>query len=101
VSIRRERSTVDTFCRFPETKERTLEEIGILFGDKHVASQWYGLSEEEKMKIRDEAMMMNTKDDKDGSQDGGSSGLNPVWQFCSRRNKVGPNETGIKKLCSP
>jgi hypothetical protein len=53
------------------------------------------------MKIRDEAMMMNTKDDKDGSQDGGSSGLNPVWQFCSRRNKVGPNETGIKKLCSP
>jgi hypothetical protein len=29
-----------------------------------VASQWYGLSKEEKMKIREEAMTMNSKDDK-------------------------------------
>jgi hypothetical protein len=33
---------------FPETKGRTLEEIGALFGDAHVANQWYGLSEEER-----------------------------------------------------
>jgi hypothetical protein len=29
-----------------------------------VASQWYGLSKEEKMKVREEAMTMNSKDDK-------------------------------------
>ena len=39
---------------FPETKGRTLEEIGGLFGDEHIASQWYGLSEVEKMEIRNE-----------------------------------------------
>lgn len=53
--------------RFPETKGRTLEEIGTLFGDEHVASHWYGLSEEEKMKIRKEAMALNTNDDKNGA----------------------------------
>jgi hypothetical protein len=57
----------DMHTRFPETKGRTLEEIGTLFGDKHVASQWYGLSEEEKMKIRKEAMSLNTGDDKNGA----------------------------------
>lgn len=36
---------------FPETKCRTLEEIGTLFGDTHVASNWYGLSEDEKGEI--------------------------------------------------
>jgi hypothetical protein len=48
--------------RFPETKGRTLEEIGVLFGDKHVATQWYGLSEEERMKIRDEALRSKNED---------------------------------------
>ena len=42
--------------RFPETKGRTLEEIGALFGDEHIASRWYGMSEEEKEKIAREAM---------------------------------------------
>jgi hypothetical protein len=41
-----------------------LEEIGTLFGDEHVASQWYGLSEEEKTKIRDEVVMISTHNDK-------------------------------------
>jgi hypothetical protein len=46
------------YARFPETKGRTLEEIGILFGDEHVASQWYGLTEKEKGDIRSEAAMV-------------------------------------------
>lgn len=29
---------------FPETKGRTLEEIGALFGDANVANRWYGLT---------------------------------------------------------
>lgn len=33
---------------FPETKGRTLEEIGALFGDTNVANRWYGLTEEER-----------------------------------------------------
>jgi sugar porter (SP) family MFS transporter len=41
---------------FPETKGRTLEEIGALFGDEHVASVWYGASEEQRAKIAREAM---------------------------------------------
>ncbi|KXT13446.1 hypothetical protein AC579_4248 [Pseudocercospora musae] len=45
------------YLLFPETKGRTLEEIGALFGDEaHVASHWYGLSQEEKDKIVQEAM---------------------------------------------
>lgn len=39
-----------------QTKRRTLEEIGEIFGDKHVAAHWYGISEEEKAKIAREAM---------------------------------------------
>jgi hypothetical protein len=41
---------------FPETKGRTLEEIGALFGDTNIAQQWYGLSEEEKDRIHEEAL---------------------------------------------
>nr|OQO18026.1 hypothetical protein B0A51_14109 [Rachicladosporium sp. CCFEE 5018] len=41
---------------FPETKGRTLEEIGTLFGDEHVAGRWYGISEEEKMEIARKAL---------------------------------------------
>lgn len=42
---------------FPETKGRTLEEIGDLFGDdSHVASHWYGASEEERAKIEEQAL---------------------------------------------
>ncbi|KAF2741235.1 MFS transporter [Polyplosphaeria fusca] len=44
------------YLLFPETKGRTLEEIGALFGDTHVANKWYGLSEEEKQKIAHEAL---------------------------------------------
>jgi len=49
----------DRHLSFPETKGRTLEEIGALFGDEHIASQWYGLSEAEKMEIRNEAVKMS------------------------------------------
>jgi hypothetical protein len=50
--------------RFPETKWRTLEDIGTMFRDENVSSQWYGPSEEYKAKIRDEAMTKGTGDDK-------------------------------------
>ncbi|KAF2104643.1 MFS transporter [Rhizodiscina lignyota] len=40
---------------FPETKGRTLEEIGALFGDTHIAHQWYGISEEERHRLAEEA----------------------------------------------
>lgn len=63
---------------FPETKGRTrkspaylstlststnmyliVEEIGTLFGDdSHVASHWYGISEEEKQKIAENALQL-------------------------------------------
>lgn len=43
---------------FPETKRRTLEEIGELFGDKHVVAHWYGISEEEKRQIAHDAMQL-------------------------------------------
>ena len=43
---------------FPETKNRTLEEIGEIFGDKHIAAHWYGISEEEKQKIAQDAMKL-------------------------------------------
>jgi hypothetical protein len=42
---------------FPETKGRTLEEIGHVFGDDvHVAHNWYSATEEEKMKIEQMAL---------------------------------------------
>lgn len=43
---------------FPETKERTLEEIGALFGDDHVASQWYSATAEEREKIAQDALKL-------------------------------------------
>jgi len=43
---------------FPETKGRTLEEIGTLFGDEHIASHWYGISEEERAKIDQDALKL-------------------------------------------
>jgi hypothetical protein len=48
--------TLTGICRFPETKGRTLEEIGALFGDTHIASRWYGMSEEEKARVAREAV---------------------------------------------
>jgi len=39
-------------------KGRTLEEIGTLFGDDHVASHWYGISEEERAKIDQDALKL-------------------------------------------
>jgi hypothetical protein len=36
-----------------------------LFGDEHVASQWYGLTEEEKGNIRCEAVMVRDDEKKD------------------------------------
>lgn len=47
---------------FPETKGRTLEEIGELFGDTHVAAHWYGISEEEKRKIAHDALQVRQID---------------------------------------
>ncbi|KAK5114098.1 hypothetical protein LTR62_002667 [Meristemomyces frigidus] len=44
---------------FPETKGRTLEEIGSLFGDDHVASHWYGISEAEKEEIARNALKLS------------------------------------------
>ena len=41
---------------FPETKNRTLEELGEIFGDKHVVSHWYGISEKEREQIAHDAM---------------------------------------------
>jgi len=42
---------------FPETKGRTLEEIGALFGDdEHVAAHWYNTTEEEREKIAQNAL---------------------------------------------
>lgn len=42
---------------FPETKGRTLEEIGALFGDDaNVASRWYDISTEERERIAQEAL---------------------------------------------
>jgi hypothetical protein len=42
---------------FPETKGRTLEEIGDLFGDNlHVASHWYNATAEEKARIAEQAL---------------------------------------------
>ncbi|KAF2774500.1 MFS transporter [Teratosphaeria nubilosa] len=47
---------VAQFFLFPETKGRTLEEIGALFGDEHIASHWYGISEEERNEIARNAL---------------------------------------------
>ncbi|KAF2467160.1 MFS transporter [Lindgomyces ingoldianus] len=44
------------YLLFPETKGRTLEEIGALFGDKHIASRWYDMSQEEKQRVAQEAL---------------------------------------------
>ncbi|KAJ5815492.1 hypothetical protein N7474_007269 [Penicillium riverlandense] len=42
---------------FPETKGRTLEEIGGLFGDEaNVVSHWYNVTEEEREKLAREAL---------------------------------------------
>ncbi|KIY02891.1 uncharacterized protein Z520_01356 [Fonsecaea multimorphosa CBS 102226] len=41
---------------FPETKGRTLEEIGSLFGDTNIAAHWYGISDEEREKIHQGAL---------------------------------------------
>ena len=44
------------YFMFPETKGRTLEEIGEIFGDKHVVAHWYGISEDEKRRLEHQAM---------------------------------------------
>ncbi|KAJ5714893.1 uncharacterized protein N7483_012074 [Penicillium malachiteum] len=42
---------------FPETKGRTLEEIGALFGDDaHVAFHWYDATAEEREKMAEEVL---------------------------------------------
>ena len=44
------------FC-FPETKGRTLEEIGGLFGDEaNVMTHWHDLGEEERARLAQEAL---------------------------------------------
>jgi hypothetical protein len=44
------------YFMFPETKGRTLEEIGALFGDTHIANTWYDATEEEKTRIHERAL---------------------------------------------
>lgn len=43
---------------FPETKGRTLEELGALFGDTNVATRWYGISDAEKELIHQNALRL-------------------------------------------
>lgn len=45
------------YLLFPETKMRTLEEIGELFGDR-VASHWYGVSAEERDRLAEDALKL-------------------------------------------
>jgi hypothetical protein len=49
---------VAMYFLMPETKGRTLEEIGTLFGDEHVASHWYGISDAEKEEIARNALKL-------------------------------------------
>ncbi|KAF2651490.1 MFS transporter [Lophiostoma macrostomum CBS 122681] len=58
------------YLLFPETKGRTLEEIGALFGDEHIAGQWYGLTDEEKERIAHEALEQHPErgDDIEGAE---------------------------------
>ncbi|KAI7580809.1 hypothetical protein KC343_g20535, partial [Hortaea werneckii] len=70
---------------FPETKNRTLEEIGTLFGDEHVASHWYGISEEEKQEIARNAMKLT------------ESGGIPEERRASRL-KNGKGEIGVDRV---
>lgn len=57
---------------FPETKGRTLEEIGALFGDEvNVASHWYDATEEDRARIATEALAMEMKG---SDEDTGESG---------------------------
>lgn len=43
---------------FPETKNRTLEEIGAIFGETQIANNVYGATEEERNKIHEAALGM-------------------------------------------
>lgn len=57
---------VAIYFLFPETKGRTLEEIGALFGDSaNVVSHWYDATEEEREKIARESF----RNVEDSSQD--------------------------------
>ncbi|KAF2643166.1 MFS transporter [Massarina eburnea CBS 473.64] len=55
------------YLLFPETKGRTLEEIGALFGDENIATRWYGMSEEEKTRIAHEAVVEVPKDESENA----------------------------------
>ncbi|KAK6431146.1 hypothetical protein LTR95_012698 [Oleoguttula sp. CCFEE 5521] len=59
---------------FPETKGRTLEEIGTLFGDEHVAGRWYGISVEEKREIARKALE-ETSSGREGIKIAGMDGV--------------------------
>ena len=48
-----------------------MEEIGSLFGDEHIASHWYGISEGEKAEIARNALQM-TKSGRMPQEYGGS-----------------------------
>ena len=51
-----------------------MEEIGSLFGDEHIASHWYGISEEEKAEIARNALQM-TKSGRIPQQQDGSGAM--------------------------
>lgn len=44
------------YLLFPETKGRTLEEVGCLFGDENVASRWYDLDALDRAQITAQAV---------------------------------------------
>jgi hypothetical protein len=49
------------FIYLPETKGRTLEEIGTVFGDKNIANQWYGLAGEKDV-VYEQAVLDDKRD---------------------------------------
>lgn len=51
------------YFNLPETKGRTLEEIGGIFGDKNIANRWYGLNEQEKAAVFEKAVMEDKKEE--------------------------------------
>ena len=71
---------------FPETKGRTLEEIGKLFGDTHIAHQWYGISEEERHRIAEEAAK---EMEADFAGNGNGNGSNGAMEFSEKSSQTG------------
>lgn len=72
------------YLLFPETKGRTLEEIGALFGDTHIAHQWYGISEEERHRIAGEAAKEMEAEFANGNGTGNGKRNNGVMEMSEK-----------------